>query len=822
MRKNRTLIYLTALTIIALAFTYRIVLFQSFLAYGNSDNALAIYPIKVLISEILKSGQIPLWNPYIWCGFPLLAEPHTSAFYPPNLALYLSLNPAVAFNLTFTLHILIAMTSMYWCARKFDLSKEASFFSSVVFGLSDTFAATYGNLAALSSFAWIPLIIGATEILVKTRNMNYSILIGTGITFQVLSGFPQSGFVSFVSLLIYVSLRILMDVKSNFHYKLKKLGTYHLMLLVSILVTFTLSAIQLFPTLELIKYSSRAGDLSYLFVTESSMWPHALFAYFFPGLIKNIPSIGMTGLYFGILPVFFSLFSVFMVKERRFKTLFWLFIGILILALGKFTPIYHILYSLPGFSWFRAPTRFIFFGNAALAILAGKGLDNFLNIRLSKEIRSKFEKYLKYCWFAAFIIVLMLIAIHIILGYFESYVIKIGMNYVRTKIYGKPPHIFSLDYYYRQVYQLYQNFYRLSSPFEVNIAFSIIFIAIALSLVKFSITRKLSKRIIFSMVITTTLVDLFINGWFIERTPNYSLNQNKSEIEVNEFFKKDKSLYRIYSWPDREKQKVLYSRTSVPKFNFVRETVQPSINAEFGLSSIDGFSGLMPDRIFKFSKVLESRDAILSKEKKLRKISRFSRQLGLLNVKYVISTEQLPPIFKLVKDGRVKVYKNPDFLPRAFIARNVKFEVSEEAILKKMFDQGFIPSKELILEEKSAPSISSSFSGKDKVTIEQYRSNDVKLNAQLEEDGYLILSDSLYPGWKCFVNGDQKKIYRCDGFLRAVYLKKGVSRVEFHYDPQSFKLGLFIESGGLIFLTLIYLGSFLRKRLFRVDHEHIC
>src|SRR5689334_7298307 len=62
------------------------------------------FPQKVIYSESLHAGELPLWNDRAGFGYPLLAESQTGIFYPPNLVLYRLLDPHSAFHVSFLLH----------------------------------------------------------------------------------------------------------------------------------------------------------------------------------------------------------------------------------------------------------------------------------------------------------------------------------------------------------------------------------------------------------------------------------------------------------------------------------------------------------------------------------------------------------------------------------------------------------------------------------------------------------------------------------------------------------------------------------------------
>jgi len=49
------------------------------------DPVMYIYPIRELSAGMLKRGIVPLWNPYILCGTPLLADSVSLPFDPFGL-----------------------------------------------------------------------------------------------------------------------------------------------------------------------------------------------------------------------------------------------------------------------------------------------------------------------------------------------------------------------------------------------------------------------------------------------------------------------------------------------------------------------------------------------------------------------------------------------------------------------------------------------------------------------------------------------------------------------------------------------------------------
>ena len=65
---------------------------------------------------MLADGHLPLWNPYVFSGIPLLGDGQTAMFYPPNWLFFL-LPAETALNLVVLLQFSIAGVGMFAFAR---------------------------------------------------------------------------------------------------------------------------------------------------------------------------------------------------------------------------------------------------------------------------------------------------------------------------------------------------------------------------------------------------------------------------------------------------------------------------------------------------------------------------------------------------------------------------------------------------------------------------------------------------------------------------------------------------------------------------------
>jgi len=151
--------------------------------------------------------------------------------------------------------------------------------------------------------------------------------------------------------------------------------------------------------------------------------------------------------------------------------------------------------------------------------------------------------------------------------------------------------------------------------------------------------------------------------------------------------------------------------------------------------------------------------------------------------------------FKLVHSGDVKVYQNLDNLPRAFVVHRARV-LDDEAAIAAMKDEAFRPGEEVILAE--GESLEGGGGRDDEVEIVLYEPERVVVEARLAEEGYLVLTDAYYPGWRALIDGREVPIHRADVLFRAVRLPAGRHRVEFVYDPLSFKIGAAISLAALL------------------------
>jgi hypothetical protein len=163
---------------------------------------------------------------------------------------------------------------------------------------------------------------------------------------------------------------------------------------------------------------------------------------------------------------------------------------------------------------------------------------------------------------------------------------------------------------------------------------------------------------------------------------------------------------------------------------------------------------------------------------------------------------------ELIYDGPNKIYKNTQALPRAWVVHQVT-QVAEgdiEAVSTHLSAADFNPAREAVIEGTLAGELGEPHID-DKVRFISYSPEHLFLEADIREQGLLVLSDVLYPGWQAYVDGEEQPIITTNLIMRGVYLSGGGHQVEFKYRPVIFYRGLAISGVTLILIITALLWS---------------
>jgi hypothetical protein len=337
---------------------------------GGNDLSQMFWPWFDYARDLIRSGGLPLWNPYFFAGTSFVGDPQPALFYPPTwLALVLPVTRAIGWLLA--LHVWwMAVGATGWL-RSTGATWWGAIGGAAVLAFSGyTFARVQaGHLGVIAVGAWLPWALWALRRLVSPANRRRTLALGAlSVGMAFLAGHTATFFyVSFV--LAAYALYLALGRGAGGRY----LGSAALMGVLGVL----LGAIQLFPSLQLILGSSRVEAADYSFASRFS-WPIGyLLTLLIPNFFGEPVRTGYWGeelydeliFYVGVLPLALTLLTVQLRRSR-----FWVAVAgfSLLLAFGSYGILHRLFFRLvPLFSAMRAPARAGFvFVCAAAALVA--------------------------------------------------------------------------------------------------------------------------------------------------------------------------------------------------------------------------------------------------------------------------------------------------------------------------------------------------------------------------------------------------------------------------------------------------------------------
>ncbi len=154
--------------------------------------------------EMFRSGQIPLWNPYLFLGVPYLANPQAAVLYPLHWPLSW-LRPEQALIWSALLHAWLAAGFTYTLGRRsLRLSRPAGWLAGLIFGLGGFTLGRVENINQLNALAWLPALLWLYDETAHAAGWRARVRWGAGLTIalalQFLAGHTQTTFINLVGL----------------------------------------------------------------------------------------------------------------------------------------------------------------------------------------------------------------------------------------------------------------------------------------------------------------------------------------------------------------------------------------------------------------------------------------------------------------------------------------------------------------------------------------------------------------------------------------------------------------------------------------------
>ena len=362
------------------------------------------------------------------------------------------------------------------------------------------------------------------------------------------------------------------------------------------------------------------------------------------------------------------------------------------------------------------------------------------------------------------------------------------------------------------------NYFRFPTRFLMITDISIIVLAaIGITAITENLKKKSNKYVLrleyFFLIIT--VIDLLY--FQLMQNPIVDAEKWLRAPDSVEFIKKDTTQYRIFCVGGNQAHILTFQRAggwagNLQPFIDQREYIQPSSNVLYGLHSPNGYANLTPNYIVDLWGD-QNRAGILNQTAGIQgdnfiPTRYFWRLMDMYNVKYITSLWRIKTAAGVDSIGRFKdayMYKNNNLMPRAYLIGKLVKASNQNSALKILFSNDFNPESEAIVFDVPKDFISSEII-KGEVKILEYKRNRVVMKVNTENTGFLVFSDSYYPGWVAEIDGVEVEIFRTNLTQRGVLIPAGSHKVEFKFRPVLVYYGFWMSVFSFgIFLVLIIL-----------------
>lgn len=357
---------------------------------ANRDVALFHLPLRLTFRHLAALG-LPVWNPWLNGGQPILSNPSYGAFYPPSWLVF-AVPPHYALTLMTVLHVALAFAGAWFLARRLGCGRGAAALAAVGFSGCGAFLSLLSSLNLLWSLAWFPWPLAWADEALRAgpgeRWWRPALLAGGALGLQLLNGEPAMVVISGLGLLALAASAIPAA---------ERRPAAALRVMVPVVFAVAFAAVQLVPTLARLADSPRKS----LPAAQANLWslpPARLVEIVFPRFFGD-PTRDLEGRFFGWQlndlshPYLESLYPGLLLAvlgvaalaagriPRRAAWILCILTGCF-LALGRHNPLYEALRrSVPVLAVLRYPEKFVALAVLALVVAGALGWQRLLDER---------------------------------------------------------------------------------------------------------------------------------------------------------------------------------------------------------------------------------------------------------------------------------------------------------------------------------------------------------------------------------------------------------------------------------------------------------
>jgi len=774
------------LALIWAAYFHPLLLHPTQTLYSDYSDLLSEHlPARIfLVREWRESGELPLWNPYHFCGAPFVHDIQVGTFYPPYAVTLLFPESAAGAVMSWAiaLHVLAAAAFMFLYARSHGLNDAGGLVAAVGFAFSAKWM-THLLLAGHTitvGLAWLPLVLLGYERFIRTGRVGG--MLGGGVAFAllVLGTHPQWTFYAG----LFVATWTVPAESSRLNLRRWLLGGIGI-----VLIAVLLCAVQLLPTLEASRQSSRTVGLA---ASQSLV----------AGFFSLIGMVGPSAAYdpplsweVRSLLSLFALAAAFAAPILARESGQWkrnVLIALLVFSFGGAV----LLEGLPGFNLFRAASRMLVIAAFPAAFLAGSATHTL--------VESGWESAKVRILRRAVLFAVLLIALP-----------SLAFALLQRKP-GGPPMWPEFPLYW------------------IAVAVGLALCAVAFTSGSLSVQAR--SRLWFAAFLLEVL------------SPTFRFVDTKPQAEI--YPESDLVKFLNANADPAESRVIDIELGTLPTDRLAPLGIGSPQALTNRIAMPRGYNPLDVRHFREYlSFVMGNDEPVLSlglvAQPIVPNLPRKEPALfDRMNVRYLVCFDdylkpeyQQDPGHKL--NGRWRTAAKfqdtrpvpalprdrPDPLPRAIVLENLYFAENPRAFvvpqatampagreLQALRGTDLRTTVLLTTAEPLPPNGTGSFR---KAAIREYRPNRLAIDLAGGDGGFLVLADVWFPGWTCRVDGVEVPVHRANHAFRAVAIPAGAKEAVFTFEPRTYRIGWWVSAACLALVTVAGVLLFVPSKLFR-------
>jgi len=740
--------------------------------YWERDLHLYLYPHAEALVRVVAQGSLPLWNPYVAFGEPLLANPQMQLLYPPTW-LQLLMTPWTWYAGVVVAHLFFTAVGAYVLARRWQTSRPGAFLAAAVWVTSGPLLSFVNLYHHFCGAAWIPWVVATSDRALARRRARDVLACGVALALQIVTGSADMCALAGV-LAAAGALRHVEWGRARWWHNRHLVLTGALALLLGL----GLSAAQWIPTTAMASRSSRF-DQPERIRTYWSVHPATLVQAVVPVPLGALPLSDearsalfesrepfLLSLYLGLAAGVLVLAAI--VETRAARAVALVLAVVVLLALGRHTPAFAVVTTLiPPLRILRYPVKVMVAAALLWAMLAGMGAD-----ALGRTDRRRRRLT---------VLALAVVAIGLAASLGIASATRpdeLGAAFLQRRALD-PPFSVALVPVARRVL--------LAVGFATAVG--------AAALLALAPGRRWTATVASLFAI----VDLLVANEGLNRTcPPELMAWRPPAVDIARAPDGGRTYAYDYYVATRGRASLSHAAYALatppadPSVGAValRGALYPSVLAQWGVESSYDLDqqGLFPKELAVLSRglrIVEGTPVHL----KLLRMGAVARVAAMHTAGFddLAPVATLPTLFQ----EPLRIYAVPDPVPRVHVVGGVV--VAEgDAALAALQDASFDPARAVLLPAGAAVATPPRAPGR--CQIVSWKPDRIVVEADMDSPGYLVFADTYDPGWRTRVDGRPARLWRADFALRAVEVPAGRHVVESTYRPLSVGLGLAVSA----------------------------